>query len=768
MQQYRQFVCWIAVPSKSRPGKTDKMPVNPHTGRAADHGDPAVRLSASEAAAYVSLGIGHGVGFVFTAEDPFFFLDIDNALQAGQWSPLAVELCTAYAGCFVEVSQSGTGLHIIGSTPPIQHGTRNPSQGLELYTSNRFVALTGTGARGDAACRGDLTPLLAMPGWSGVMVDVRSEEWTDGPVPEWSGPADDLDLIAKMLCSKPSVAAVMGSRATLQQLWSGDTSVYHMDASAADAALCAHLAFWTGKDCERMDRLMRMSGLAREKWEDRPDYRERTILKAVAQCSNVYRDTPAPVAAVTLDPDPAGGEWRQGAQLMTVPMQVEHFKGCVYIRDQHKVLVPDGGLLKPDQFRAVYGGYNFALDMSGAKTTKSAWEALTESQGYTYQWAHDVCFRPECPPAAVIQEEGQRLVNTYVPVPTEARQGDVVPFLRHMAMLLPEEADRLILLAYMAAMVQHPGVKFQWAPLIQGAEGNGKTLLFSCVAAAVGRRYTHFPNANDLGNKFNAWLVQKLFIGIEEVYVSDRQELIEVLKPLITNDRIEIQGKGTNQIVADNRANFMLSSNHRDAVRKSENDRRYAIFYTAQQSADDLKASGMTGNYFPELYRWLRLSGYAAVNHYLRSYQIPDELNPAVNCHRAPRTSSTDAAIACSLGAVEQEVQEAIDQGRHGFKGGWISSIALDTLLEERRMAGRMPRSKRRDMLQGLGYVTHPGLPAGRTNNALPLPEGGRPVLWVKRGHLSCNMGSCSEIVRAYMETQQKSPLGAGSFGVAV
>jgi len=50
--------------------------------------------------------------------------------------------------------------------------------------------------------------------------------------------------------------------------------------SEADLALCSALAFWTGRDADRIDRLFRSSGLMREKWE-RADYREETIAKAV-------------------------------------------------------------------------------------------------------------------------------------------------------------------------------------------------------------------------------------------------------------------------------------------------------------------------------------------------------------------------------------------------------------------------------------------------------------------------------------------------------
>jgi hypothetical protein len=80
-------------------------------------------------------------------------------------------------------------------------------------------------------------------------------------------------------------------------------------------------------------------------------------------------------------------------------------------------------------------------------------------------------------------------MSKYVNNPKDSG-GDVSLFLAHMKKILPIPRDRSILLAYMAAVVQHQGVKFQWAPLIQGVEGNGKTLFSRCVAEAVGVRYS--------------------------------------------------------------------------------------------------------------------------------------------------------------------------------------------------------------------------------------------------------------------------------------
>jgi hypothetical protein len=775
---YPQFVIYQVVPSKTRPGKTDKMPINPQTGAMVSAHESANWLTAMQAAKLHADGVGHGIGFVFTEHDPFFFLDIDGALIDGQWSPLATSLCEMFAGCFLEVSQSGTGLHIIGSATPVDHGTRNKEGGLELYTSARFVALTGKHASGDARCVAQdqfnwLAANYFPPSeFSGVQAD-----WTNTPVPEWDGPQNDEELILKMLSSKMSAGAAFGGKASLQDLWNGNVEALGaaypdeerpFDHNRADAALCQHLAFWTGKDCERMNRLFSQSALYRDKWEDRPDYRHNTITKAAGMCGNVYRMTRAaepvqPVNAAPADQQPVTNEqaagMRGGQQILTVAQQLEYFAGCTYIREMHKILTPDGGLLEQGPFRATYGGFTFILDLNGDKDTRNAWEAFTESQGYIFPKVHAACFRPELQAGAIIDEEGQRLVNTYVPIATPRQQGDPGPFLELLGKLLPDPNDRAILLAYLAALVQYPGVKFQWCPLLQGLQGNGKTLIIECATFAVGSRYTHLPAANDISNKFNAWIQNKLFAGVEEIYVADRQEALDALKPLITNRRIDVQGKGADQKTADNRANFILTTNHKDAVRKTHNDRRYCVFFTAQQHARDLERYGMHGDYFPNLYAWLRGGGFAIVNDFLQSYNIPDELNPATKCHRAPVTSTTAEAITASMGGIEQDIQEAIAQGQHGFAGGWISSAAFDRLLKDRKT--NITRNRRRSILEEMGYVPHPALKNGRVNN--PISEQGimcKPVLYISEGHINQNIAQPVEVVRFYQAAQQAAPGG--------
>jgi primase-polymerase (primpol)-like protein len=68
--------------------------------------------------------------------------------------------------------------------------------------------------------------------------------------------------------------------AKFEALWEGDATGY-ASPSEADQDLISLLAFYTQEE-EQLDSLYRRSELCREKWMNRPDYRRRTIEKALS------------------------------------------------------------------------------------------------------------------------------------------------------------------------------------------------------------------------------------------------------------------------------------------------------------------------------------------------------------------------------------------------------------------------------------------------------------------------------------------------------
>lgn len=817
----KRFVTYETYPDPDRPGKTIKRPTDVRTGHWCDSNKPEHQYSYGEAVA-----TGRPIGFVFVKGDGFFFVDIDGALKPGpagglEWSALSAEICAMFPGAYVEVSQSTTGLHILGRGAPPEHSNKNILLNLELYTDQRFCALTGASMSGDVGTLHQAAITDYATRWFPPNVHGAIAGWTDGPVPEWTaGLTDDADLLrAAMASGKKKASAAFGNGTdvlfsdlwdanaeVLAKKWPGNTDGY--GASEADIALASHLGFWTGKNCERTRDLMFQSGLARQKWEDRPDWLETTIMRAFAVVKNVAkkRDAPPPPGMVAgvptpppaapdmgnpiaLPPPPAATDVARtiapppapstgmvtvaaasvarmvGREYMPHDEQTAYFAGCCYVVRDHKIWVPGTGeLLDKARFDVVYGGHIYPLDVKNEKMSDSSFDAFTKNMVYEAPRARKTCFRPELPSGSIIISGGWALLNGFIPIQTLRRAGDVSKFTNHLAKLLPNDRDRSILTHWMASALQNPGRKFQWAPLIQGTEGNGKSLINRVMQFAVGARYSHLVNPDAMaktGNQFNSWIENKMYVGIEEIYVNNRRDFLETFKTTVTDDVIPLEGKGMNQETGDNRANICMFSNHKDAIPITTDTRRYCILYTAQQNYEDVLRDGMGGDYFPDLYDWFYGRGQYAqfgadygasiINEWLRTLPLSAELDPARQCIRAPETSSTATARSMSLGRAELEILEAVEEGRPGFNAGWLSSIMVDRLLDTIRVP--VSRNKRREMIEGLGFILHPGLEDGRVTS-VTAPDNGKPRLYVRPGHLSCNLTDRAAIAKAYTNAQ--------------
>ena len=439
--------------------------------------------------------------------------------------------------------------------------------------------------------------------------------------------------------------------------------------------------------------------------------------------------------------------------------QREYFAGCTYVRDLNKVLMPDGALVSTEAFRNSMGGRTFLMSLSsdGVKPTSDAFKAFTQSQMLHFPKADGSCFKPQLPFGKIITEYDRELVNVYRRLQIPMVQGDGARLLlEHLEKILPEGKDAYILLCWMAALIQYPGVKFKWAPFLQGMEGNGKTFLLDVLEGCIGRQYCSRPDAQDLGSNFTGWLENKILIGIDEMYVRKRWDVIEKVKVWITSQYFDVEAKGVDKRGAEIIANFFTISNHIEGVPIKAATRRFAAFICAQQNEGDLQRDGLTEEYFKALFDWLNDVGLAECHHLLATMPIPDEYNPATLCVRAPRTTSTDTAIEAGRGMVEQRIMEAIEDEQQGFRGGWVSSIKVNGLLKEHDLGKRILPAKLTSIMDELGYVVHPALARQRrprVNNRIH-QEGGQPVLYIHKAHPHAALIDAAAVTETYKNAQ--------------
>ena len=281
-----RWVCWRR---EERGGKTTKLPVCAANGRMAKSTDPATWAAFEEAVAAVGRWRCDGVGFVFGPDRAFTGLDLDHVISDGALDP-AYRWVVEEAGTYTEVSPSGDGLHLIfrGAKPDWAQRSRKGQPGgrvVEMYDHDRYFTVTGNVFEG----RGTL-------GSNPEVVEKAYRTWIEpgraAAQPTLSAAAtrgpdasmDDEALLGRMYASRSGDA--------IRALMAGDCSAQGGDRSAADMALCSHLAFWCAGDAARMDRIFRRSGLMRDKWDSRrggTTYGAQTIERAIEGCSEFYR-----------------------------------------------------------------------------------------------------------------------------------------------------------------------------------------------------------------------------------------------------------------------------------------------------------------------------------------------------------------------------------------------------------------------------------------------------------------------------------------------
>jgi hypothetical protein len=289
------WVTWRYAWKGDRNPKWDKPPLQARGGGPAKSSDPGTWATFGEALAAYQEAHLDGIGFVVHKgeghADRFVVFDLDACRDpdTGAIEPWGVQVVRAMDS-YTEVSPSGTGLRVIaiGALPP---GRRRWGP-FEVYDNGRYVTITGhhlpgtpTDIRERQAAINHLHAAV-FPGRSATE-----------PPPAATGAAvleDDDELVQRAFRAK--------NGGKFAALWQGEVGTY-ASPSEADLALCSALAFWTGPDADRIDRLFRRSRLYRSKWE-RPDYRQRTIAKALEGYTTFYSGESMPAAAKNPKPAP--------------------------------------------------------------------------------------------------------------------------------------------------------------------------------------------------------------------------------------------------------------------------------------------------------------------------------------------------------------------------------------------------------------------------------------------------------------------------------
>ncbi|AUR88753.1 hypothetical protein NVP2117O_75 [Vibrio phage 2.117.O._10N.261.45.E9] len=278
-QEMRDLDQWVAFKIVDRDGRSVKIPIDPNTGNPAKVDDPKTWGSFAQAA---TCGHEH-IGFAFTHDDPFIFIDLDTGKAPAEVQALH-HMLVDQAGSYAETSVSGNGYHIITEGQIPFDGTNDHRVGIEIYRSGRFALMTGSQVHWETICpQQELINLILqhMPNRQ----DLSYAELI----------STDATLTDEEIIDQAS-KATNGTK--FWDLWQGNWQKYtelNNDHSTADLSLLTFLDFYT-KDVEQVVRLFMQSALYRpEKGRrdgDGSDYIVRSL--RIARTRN-EADAPSPL-----------------------------------------------------------------------------------------------------------------------------------------------------------------------------------------------------------------------------------------------------------------------------------------------------------------------------------------------------------------------------------------------------------------------------------------------------------------------------------------
>lgn len=285
IKQLKNWVCWKAIPDPKpdRPSHISKIPINPYTGGQAQSNNPETwsdfQTALSRSAQF------SGIGFIFN-NSGYFGVDLDGkeeALEAfrnGNDNNMIGEFVHTLQS-YTELSQSGTGIHIICKGRLPKGGRRSDKNGVEMYESGRFFVMTGNICAEYAEITDGTDAIMAL-----------HEKYIGGG----REPQQRKHSAPALPCSLSVIEGIEAAKRSRQgamftDLMEGCFESYFKSQSEADLSLCNMLAFWLGADPDKMDEAFRSSGLMRDKWDRKQSgstYGRLTIQKAISGTREVF------------------------------------------------------------------------------------------------------------------------------------------------------------------------------------------------------------------------------------------------------------------------------------------------------------------------------------------------------------------------------------------------------------------------------------------------------------------------------------------------
>ena len=313
---------------------------------------------------------------------------------------------------------------------------------------------------------------------------------------------------------------------------------------------------------------------------------------------------------------------------------------------------------------------------------------------YRQRVLHNAIYAPQYE-EIFFEYQGNQCINSYLPNrvpkpdPNWRSKSNWCIFHDHIMNLMPSEREGWLMIQWMAHNVQHPGKKILWTPIVLGIQGDGKTTIINALQQIMGTQNVKSVSNEEVYSSFNAFASGAAVASLEEIRMigHNRHDVLNKLKPLITNQSISVVRKGQDAIEVPNCTNYCAFTNFPDALPLDDDDRRWAVFKTRYENRQQLMEE-CKSTYWDEVHTAYK-KHFAELRGWLLSVPLDD-----FPIYEPPDTEvAKSAMIENARSSDELSTRDVIEEMGDVFTmNAFLSKIKQNNVLLNSQKAGKILR----------------------------------------------------------------------------
>lgn len=592
-----RWLAWKAGTPKPD-GKFDKVPVSPTTGRNVDGTNPANWMSFEDACAAYDAGRCSGIGIALCDEPVgtwggvycgsaqyLVSLDFDQCVQNPKAMKKIKALKKDFGDIYGEISPSGKGVRLFALSRELTAGG-NVGDGRELYSTGRFMTVTGLGGRGNVV---DATEKLA--GLSAKWFPKMGTTPGKSKAAKAASNSETPEAIAKVKAQLAFIDADCDYEKWRNIVW----AVLSTGWICADELARAWSELGEKYDAKAFDQLVNSFDPAKGITLGTLDHwaREAGWISVAGDRREAQRKETAEIGA--------GEQFSAQPEVMTCD---EMLSRHIFLSDGSRVFDtehPKHVLSLADFKNATAASYSDVNTGAFTPDGKPKTRRIANSQTWLNSRQRLSAFGTTFDASAgryAKDPVGKNCVNMWTGFDrsVDPSDADCNLILAQIHWLFKGRADDF--LDWLAHLEQHPGIlpHTMWLHISShtGTGRNAIARLLSRVFSGYAAMSLALEQVLDSG--FNDELSAKLLAVVDEIRVGgkDQWRHSETLKQMITAQVRHINAKYGRKSIEANACRFLVFSNHRNALPIDDTDRRIEVVICDEKPKD--------ADYYTKLY----------------------------------------------------------------------------------------------------------------------------------------------------------------------